>query len=462
MFKSRLCCRGFLQRLGVDYNETFAPVVQAASLRIQLADAVRRKLHLAQIDFDAAFLQSKIDGDIYVKSPHIKTPHGYCLKLKRSMYGLKQAAFLWNAALEKLLLANNFRQTKGDPCLFIYDDGTIYMSISTWVDDCIICHNNTFAYDKFIATIKSTFNLSAQTNLDFVLGMEITQSGERDTIELSHKKYISDMITKFNLLQADCTKVDTPALTGQDWSKGTAAESGKKSTDKPYRELLGTLSYLAQWTRPDIAPAISMLARHQNDPYVIHWKALVRVAKYVKNTKDKCLRFSEKTGGTGDLHAFVDANFSTCKDTSKSRSGYIFFMMSGPIVWQTGLQSVVAQSTAESEYIAANAVAREAEWVKIMYDDVVQGNYGTDKSLPVNCFEDNQACITLALKFLVNKAVKHIRYRYHYVKQQVRDGIIQLSYIPSKDNVADLFTKVLGRIDFIRHRDTMVVDSVLI
>ena len=118
----------FLQRLGVDYNETFAPVVQAASLRIQLADAVRRKLHLAQIDFDAAFLQSKIDGDIYLKSPHIKTPHGYCLKLKRSMYGLKQAAFLWNAALEKLLLANNFGQTKGDPCLFIYDDGTFYMS----------------------------------------------------------------------------------------------------------------------------------------------------------------------------------------------------------------------------------------------------------------------------------------------------------------------------------------------
>ena len=132
-----------------------------------------------------------------------------------------------------------------------------------------------------------------------------------------------------------------------------------------------------------------------------------------------------------------------------------------PVVWRSTLQSITAQSTCEAEYVAANSAAREAEWCRMMYDDVLQGNYvngkpGADLKLPLLLMEDNQGCIALAKNFMVTARTKHFRLRWHYIRQQVRDGVIRMEYIPTKENTADLFTKILPPVDFKRHRDTMI------
>jgi len=199
-FKSRLCCRGFSQVYGTDYTETFAPVVRSPTLRFQLVDAVRRtcKLYLGQLDFQAAFLQPAIDGDVWLKPPPgIKVPQGYMLKLRKGMYGLKQSAHLWNKELTKLLLGLGFRQCIGDPCCFILDVSEGYITISTWVDDCVVCYSNPKQWKSVCAKLAKAYPISAAGHLDWCLNMAVCQSKERDAIELSQKKYITDIEKAF-------------------------------------------------------------------------------------------------------------------------------------------------------------------------------------------------------------------------------------------------------------------------
>ena len=462
--KARLCCRGFTQIYGQDYNETFAPVVRAASLRFQLADAVRRKLHLDQIDFAAAFLQSPIDGDVYLKPPPgINVPKGFLLKLKKGMYGLKQAAHLWAKELSTLLKELGFRQCVADPCLWVYDDGQGYITISTWVDDCIVAYNDAAIWKQLFDKMAMKYPISAKGRLDFCLGMAVRQNSNRTVVELDQSKYVDDMCAKFpNQLRGKdlfAGKYRIPAVHGQKYEKALLPEGSEPLVDSRYRELLGKLTYLASWTRPDISTIVSMLARHQNEPHAIHWKALVHVLVYCKMTKEKCIRFSAPDGASDDhlnLLGYVDADYAGCVDTSRSRTGFLFMCCGAPIVWRTVLQPIVAQSTMESEYVAANACAREAEWCRLLYDDILGGNVGVDHSMPVALYEDNESCIALAKNFMISKRSRHIRIRFHYVRQQIRDGVIVLEKIKGTENPADAFTKVLAENLFSKYQNVLV------
>ena len=228
---------------------------------------------------------------------------------------------------------------------------------------------------------------------------------------------------------------------------------------RPYRELLGAIGYCASWTRPDIATAVSICRRFQQDPGERHWRALKRCALYLRATKDRCIRFS---AAAADIRmvGYVDADYAESDvDSSKSRTGYIYFVCGGPVVWRSSLQPVVAQSTCEAEYIAANAAAREAEWMRMIHDDLFLSipNLSLKRGKPVLIHEDNQGCIALAKNFMVTKRSKHIRIRFHYLRQQLAEGIITLEYIASEENIADLLTKALKRPTFIKLRDLMVV-----
>ena len=460
-FKARLCAKGYTQVKGVDFNETFAPVNRAPTLRFQLADAVRRRLHLDQIDFEAAFLQSPIDGDVYLRTPPgVRCPKGYCVKLKKGIYGLKQSAFLWGRELASLLERQGFRRCVADPCLWILDNTQGYITVSTWVDDCVVAYSNRGQWDQILKKLQQKFPMSAAGNLHWCLGMRVRQGKDRSWIELDQQKFIEDMLSEFPSIDAmEYKTVSTPGVHGQSFSKCDVPATAKPIQDKPYRELLGKLNFLAVWTRPDIATDLSLLAKHQCEHYAIHWKALRRVLLYVKNTRRRCIRFSCPDGACADhnnLVGYVDADYAADKDTSKSRTGYVFMLCGAPIVWRSRLQPIVAQSTCEAEYVAANAVAREAEWCKQVYDDLLGGNVGVDAKKPLTVREDNEACILLAKQFMVSQRTKHIRIRYHYVRQQVRDGLIELQYIRSEDNTADLFTKALKPHLYKAHRDTLV------
>ena len=479
-FKARLCAQGFSQKFGVNYNSTFSPVVRGSTLRFQIADAVVRGMKLVQLDFKSAFLQSPIDGEVYLRPPRgVPVPKGWVLKLEKGMYGLKQASKLWYTLLNSTLLDLGFRQSVADPCLYIFEDSEFRCTITTWVDDCVVAHNSDERWATIRDLLSQKFPLSAVSSLNWLLGMDVRQ---RDGwVELNQGKHIDDLLHAFGMFHCATSGVTTPIVHGTELGKsGCPAndDEREKCADaggcdsyeefvSRYKQLIGGLLYIAMWTRPDISTAISILARIQICPGMVHWKSARRVLKYLKATRTKCLRFCGYASRFRELVGFVDADYAESdRDTSKSRTGYVYFQSGAPCLWRSSLQPVVAQSSCEAEYVAANAAARDAEWVRLITDDLGTALYQQELYMDkrdergILLFEDNQGTIALAKNFMVSGRSKHIRVRFHYVRQQIRDAVIRLSYINTKLNVADLFTKILKPATFMFHRDKLVQDPI--
>ena len=360
--KARLCAKGFTQIKGISFNETYAPVVRAASLRFQLADATRRRLKLDQVDFASAFLQCPIDGEVWLRCPGgVDVPPGHMLKLNKSIYGLKQSSHLWNLSLHRMLVDMEFRQAVGDPCLYVYDHNGVYVTISTWVDDCVVAYNDTDAWLKMYKAMGERYPMSRSGKLSFCLGMEVTQAEDCSWIELSQTKYIEDMASEFvqELGEYDWShsKFETPGVHGQNFAREVLLNINPEANELTgacrFRELLGKMNYAMCWTRPDVATVLGLLARHQNCYYKMHWKALRHCAVYMIKSKNRCLRFSAPAGAEDDhlnLIGFVDSDFSGDVETSKSRTGYIYTCCAAhQLCGEVLLQSITAQSTSATQ-----------------------------------------------------------------------------------------------------------------
>ena len=464
-FRVRLCARGFTQIHGLDYWQTFAPVVSSSTFRLQMCDAVQRGLMKCQIDFTGAFLQADIDGDIFLKLDSVcgvDVPPGYVIKLLKSLYGTKQAAFLWNEALTKELLLHGFRRSVADPSLFIRDDKRGYITMTTWVDDISVCYSNEAEWQKLYNALNDKYPIGEIKQLHWHLGMQITDGA--DYIEISLATYISEVIHRFGLSDANVSRCTTP-MDGNKFKQNPLSKNDCPSTEAekldkarcPYRALLGCLSYISLWGRPDISTAISILARYQDNPGKRHWEALRHVAIYLKNTPDYCIRYQRDAPKYAELTGFVDADFANSDpDGYKSRTGYIFFCCGGPVVWRSTLQSLVAQSSCESELIALNAAAKEAEWLRVIYSELFLGTFDPVSAKPVTLFEDNTGAKALAETFVINRRSRHFRVRLYYVRQQVRDGVIDVSRVDTHENISDLFTKPLLRVKFDKFRQELV------
>lgn len=225
----------------------------------------------------------------------------------------------------------------------------------------------------------------------------------------------------------------------------------------PYRKLIGSLMFVYCWGRPDIGVALSICARYQDNPGKRHWDAARNILKYLKATQYHCIRFTRNARHNHELTGYVDADYmSGDPDTSRSRTGYVFFACGGPVVWRSTLQSLTAQSTAESELVALNAIAKECEWLRVLYHELFSGKFDHLQNPATQVWEDNQAAKAIAENCIMTKRNRHFRVRLFYVRDQIRDGVLRVDYIKSQDNIADGLTKVLGRILFRAFRDAVV------
>ena len=467
-FKARLVARGFTQVHGIDYTETFAPVIRGATFRMQCCDCVKKGLKAKQIDFEAAFLQSPVDNDIYLrldKSAGVDVPEGYCIKLKKGLYGTKQAAFLWNGALVRLLLSEGFRRSVADPMLFIREDSNGYFTITAWVDDCCVCFSDEAAFKALYEKLNGVYPIGEVKDLVWHLGMRVSMT--ESYIEISLDRYIDDTLARFSSIMDTVRKGKhaTPMRSEHASKPLCKADMPKNDSERldptvcPYRKLLGCLMFIAMWGRPDIATAVSLCARFQDNPGKRHWQALCHILAYLRQTQHKCIRYSNNAHQNDDLVAYVDADFANSDvDGLKSRTGYVFFWCGGPIVWRSTLQSLVAQSSCESELIALNACGKEAEWVRVLHAELTSGLFDHTESGVVPIMEDNTGAKALAENYYTSKRSRHFRVRLFHIRQQIRDGVCRVEYINTNDNVADLFTKPLQAQKFLPFRDSLVVD----
>ena len=436
-YKARLVARGFDQKFGSDYDETFCPVVRLESLRTLIALSSQRGLELHHVDVQTAFLNGSLQEDMYMEQPEGYEKQGeedLVCKFSKSIYGLKQSSRCWDTALDAHLKRMGFAQLKSDHC--IYTSGGEYtFYIGVYVDDMILAGKNESKMRSVKEELTSRFDIKDLEKLSYFLGMSIVQDQEKKETWIGQPTYAEKLLTKMGM--SECKPVKTPADPANRLVK--AAEDEQAVDQQLYQSLVGGLMYLATCTRPDIAYTVGMLARFSSKPNQTHWVAAKRVLRYLKATMNFGLIYSGDAGVLG----YSDADWAGDMDDRKPTSGYMFQIAGGPVSWRSKKQDTVALSTAEAEYVALSSATQECVWMRRLVSEL-----GNPPGEPTTILEDNQSSIAMARNPQFHGRAKHIDIKHHFVREQVSSGMIELKYCPTCEMVADILTKGLPQQQF--------------
>ncbi|KAJ9551954.1 LOW QUALITY PROTEIN: hypothetical protein OSB04_015999 [Centaurea solstitialis] len=428
--KARLVAQGYRQEEGIDYDETFAPVARLEAIRLFLAFAAHMNFKVYQMDIKNAFLNGKLNEEVYVAQPpgfvDPKFPdHVY--KLNKALYGLKQAPRAWYDTLSTFLLSKGFVRGKIDSTLFLKKYPKHILLVQIYVDDIIFGSTNPKLCEKFELLMKSEYKMSMMGELTFFLGLQIKQSEKG--IFINQGKYVHEMLKKFDL--TSCTLMKTPMAPPVTLDK----DSKGKSVDVTlYRGMIGSLLYLTA-SRPDIMYSTCLCARYQAEPKESHMTAVKRIFRYLKGTPNLGLWYSKDSGF--DLTAYSDSDFAGCKIDRKSTTGGCHLLGGKLVSWTSKKQNSVSTSTAEAEYVAAGICCAQVLWLRNQLQD-----YDIQLSkIPIYC--DNTSAIAIANNPVLHSKTKHIEVRYHFIRDHVMNGDIELHFVPTEYQLADLFTKPL-------------------
>lgn len=455
-YKARLCAHGGMQQWGVDYWETYAPVVNWLCVRALLILSVIHGYHSRSIDFVLAFPQAKLEEDVFMEFPAgVEYPGGsrkqFVLKLDKNLYGLKNAAHNWFQMLSSGLQSKklNFQSSAIDPCVFFRKDAILL----TWVDDCIIFSKDLSTINSIVKTLQEDFDVELEDDLkggdvSRYLGMEIQRNTDK-SFEIK-QPFLIDRI--LSLLEIDDkvnpknTPVSKPLLHKD-------KEAAPRARSWNYRAVIGMLNYLQASTRPDIAMAVHQCARFSIDPRITHERAVMRIGKYLLATKERGIKFTPDTSKGVECH--VDADFAGSWDQADSgnpenvlsRTGYIISIYGCPVTWTSKLQTEIALSTAEAEYIALSQSTREIiPLMNLLKELNLTLNFGMkEKDFQCTLYEDNTSCITIAGTQKFTPRTKHISLKYHWFRSFTKgpNKLLDIKYINTREQTADILTKPL-------------------
>ncbi|PIL25727.1 hypothetical protein GSI_11477 [Ganoderma sinense ZZ0214-1] len=441
-FKARLVAQGFSQVPGRDYHddETFAPVSRLPSIRTILALAARHDWELRQMDVKSAYLNGTLEETVYMhQPPSFSMPeqsHLVC-RLKKTLYGLKQAGRGWYKTLTAAMLQMGFTRCVADHAVFYKREGESAIIVAASVDDLTIAGTSDLV-NAFAADIKQRFEMSDLGNLHWILGIEVRRDCQARTIAISQRSYIDTTVSRFNL--EDAAPLSIPLQPGSPLGQHQSPSTPRQFEDMrdvPYREAVGSLMYAAMGTRPDVTFAVTALSQFMQNPGRAHWDAIKRVLRYLKGTRELWLVYGDDNNG---LHSFSDADWGSSMEHRHSISGYVFTLDGGAISWSSKKQNVVALSSTEAEYIALTHATKEAIWLRYVLADVLHPELS---SFPVRLCSDNRSAIALAKDNAFHPRTKHIDIRYHFIREAVDNHNVALEYRRTEDMPTDLFTKAL-------------------
>ncbi|KAJ4790834.1 Retroelement pol polyprotein-like [Rhynchospora pubera] len=434
-YKARLVVLGNRQKEGVDFNETFAPVAKMVSVRTFLAVAIAKNWELHQMDVHNAFLHGDLNEEVYMKLPpgFASTHPGQVCRLRKSLYGLRQAPRMWFSKLVSALETYGFIQSKADYSLFAYRNGNIFITVLVYVDDLVIAGNNGEAILNFKSYLSRAFSMKDLGMLKYFLGIEFARNATG--LVLCQRKYTLDILAEYGLLGSK------PAATPLEQNHNLSTLHGESMAEpEKYRRLVGKLIYLTI-TRPELSYSVHILAQFMQNPLSAHYDAALRVLRYLKNSPGQGLLL--RADNDLRLYAYCDSDWAACPLTRRSLSGYFILLGRSPISWKTKKQHTVARSSAEAEYRSMAAAACELTWLRSLLQFL-----GVSHPEPVKLFCDSQAALHIAANPVFHERTKHIEIDCHYVRDQICAGLIEAFYVRSSDQLADLFTKSLGKQQF--------------
>jgi hypothetical protein len=454
--KARFCIRGDRQEEGIDYFETYAPVVSWSTVRLLLVLSVTLGLATKQVDYTLAFVQAGINEEVYVEMPKLFEKSGCVYKLKRNIYGLRQAPVNWFNRLKTGLETRGFVQSKKDPCLFISKD----VICLCYVDDCLFFAKDETLITQMIENLQTEFNLNIEDDVAGFLGILLEKQPD-GSIELKQTGLI-DRIIKVMGLEDSLVK-PTPALPEPLGKE----EKGAKACEKwSYASVVGMMMYLSSNSRPDIAFAVHQAARFTHNPRHSHEQALKRVARYLKGTRTRGMIIRPSRNLRLDLYADADfAGLWNAEDPHdphcvRSRTGYVLTLGDVPVLWGSKLQSEISLSTMEAEYIACSTAMRELLPIRELMTSLA-GHLGIerDEVSTVSCvWEDNNGALTLANATYpsMTPRSKHFAIKYHWFREHLIPGQIEMFRIDTNKQKADIFTKGLKKNEYEAKRFMLV------
>ncbi|QRV96994.1 Pol polyprotein/retrotransposon [Ceratobasidium sp. AG-Ba] len=438
--------------LTIPGTSTSSPVASATSFRLLAAVAAHNDYEFQQMDVNTAYLHAPLKRPTY-----IGIPPGFpssellpgvpqkdqALKLNKAVYGLRDAPFCWYSHCSSKFVTEGFEQSKNDKCLFSIaaPNSNDLCHVLIYVDDFTLVTKSPQQMLWLKAKLAGMFDIKDLGEADQVLGMEVTRDRSAKTLILSQKKYTRQLLEEYDML--DCRPLSTPMLANA--LKTLPSHENKLSDDaaifmrdKDYRRLLGCLNWLAQGTRPDIAYAVSRLGQAQSNPHPAHWHALKHILRYLSTTLDMGLTYQASSDSLRP-HMFTDSSFADCPITRKLHSGYVTMLAGAAVSWSSKKQAIVTTSSTDAEYIGMGHCAKEGVWITRLLNDL-----GVPLSEPIEIFADNQSSMILADSEKTSGRTKHIDVQYHFIREYIQDGKCQLSWVPTKLNTADVFTKPLG------------------
>ncbi|KFK30733.1 hypothetical protein AALP_AA6G020200 [Arabis alpina] len=420
--RARIVAKGFNQEEGIDYLETYSPVVRTATVRTVLHTATVMNWEIKQMDVKNAFLHGELSETVYMTQPagfEDKAHPDHVCQLHKSIYGLKQSPRAWFDKFSTYLLEFGFVCSKKDPSLFVYSKGKDIIMLLLYVDDMLITGNSSRVLEELLVELNKHFRMKDLGKLHYFLGIQahFHEAG----LFLSQAKYAEDILAVAGM--SNCVPMPTPLPTQPD----RVSDQEKEFENATYfKSLAGKLQYLTL-TRPDLQYAVNFVCQRMHKPTQGDFKLLKRILRYVKGTLTMGISFSKNTDFT--LRAYSDSDWVGCTVTRRSTGGYCTFLGNNLISWSSKKQDTVARSSTEAEYRALSEAAMEITWLCIVMKEL-----GIPLKHTPELYGDNLSSVYLTANPTYHKRTKHFELDFHYIRERVALGAVEVGWFDEPEN----------------------------
>eukprot|EP00253_Pinus_taeda_P009013 PITA_09013 len=459
-YKARFVAKGFTQKEGIDYTETFSPVSKKYSLQIIMALVAHFDLELQQMDVKTTFLNGDLEEEVYMKQlegfPSSDDEKLVC-KLKKSLYNLKQATCQWYLKFHKVISSFGFVENIMDQCINLKVNGSKICFLVLYVDDILLATNDKGLLHEMKQLLSKNFDMKDMGGASYVIGIKIHRDRFQGILGLSQETYINKILERFQM--KDCSPSVAPIVKGDRFNLNQCLKNDferEQMKNITYASAVGSLMYAQVCTRPDIAIVVGMLGRYQSDPGLDHWRVIKKVMRYVQGTKNYMRMYRQMDNL--EVIGYSDFDFAGCVDSRKSTSGYIFMMASRDVSWRSAKQTLIATSTMEAEIVSCFEATLHGVWLK----SFIFGLRVMDSiSKPLRIYCDNSSAVFMAKNNKSWSRNKHIDIKYLAIREGVKEKKVVIEHVSTELMIADPLTKGMPSSKFKDHVMNIGLGSIM-